>query len=157
VARSTRKTLAIGTALVALTSTGMGALVFVSGSAAQAPETFTVIARLDKANFIDTERDRFPPGDYSVARFGVMDETDTSRVGTEDLHCVTVFNRRDLCKLVYSIRGRGRLIVEGIFSQTGTEPSVLAVTGGTGDFAGVGGTARFESIPGAVRVTFEVT
>jgi hypothetical protein len=53
------------------------------------------------------------------------------------------FGQRQYCESAFHIGGRGTIILEGPWDPTELV-NRLAVTGGTGDLAGVGGIARFE-------------
>jgi hypothetical protein len=149
------KWLAAGSAVLVLLVLGMSALTFPGRSAAQVPETFTVTSTTQKLRFIDAPGR--PPGDYLVLRLVLRGETGSAIVGAEVDHCLFVFNQRQLCDSVFNINGRGRLIAEGIWNPVPGKTNVFAVTGGTGDFTGAGGTARFEDLGnGRIRITFDL-
>lgn len=74
------------------------------------------------------------------------------RVGTSAVTCqVTRFSQRMnsirlLCHATLSLRGKGDLIIHGkvVFRRGSNARPVLAVTGGTGDYAGASGTMTLD-------------
>jgi hypothetical protein len=116
-----------------------------------------VVASLEKVRAVDAPG-RSQVGDYAVLRLGLTQEGGSTRIGNEVDHCVVVGLRgRQLCTSAFLIRARGRLAAEGVWNPAPGTVNVFPITGGTGDFAGAGGTARFEDLgDGRVRITFEI-
>ena len=150
--------LAAASAVLVLLVTAVSVLTFPGRSGAQVPETFTVISALEKSRFVAPPKpNRGRVGGYDVLRQVLMDESLSAVVGAEVDHCLYVFNGRQLCNSAFNINGRGRLIAEGIWSAGPGGANTFAVTGGTGDFSGAEGTARFESFgDGHTEITFDL-
>ena len=157
-ARASRRGLAGGVALLATIAAGATALIFSGSSAAQAPETLVVVASPEKTHTVFAPG-RSPVGDYFILRFSLRDEGGSTRVGTEIDDCLIISRFLwQMCDSVFNIRGRGRLITKGVWDPDPTVTNVFAITGGTGDFTGAGGTATFADLgDGRVRITFEIT
>jgi hypothetical protein len=89
------------------------------------------------------EPDDFRPGDRYIFRSELKDAQDAV-VGHMYVDCSVQFGKRDSCSNVYDIPARGTLTAEGLIPVAELEVGgtwVLAITGGTGDFENVGGSA----------------
>ncbi len=95
-------------------------------------------------------------GDRFVFSDDLYREKGGEQVGTNVGECT--FLRRDTdarsvsiqCLATFSLDGKGQITVQGLITfvetQTTPEPLTVAVTGGTGDFAGVGGELTVEEV-----------
>lgn len=157
-ARTSQTRVAGGVAVLATIAVAAVALIFSGSSAAQAPETLVVVASLEKARAVPVAG-RSAVGDYFILRFSLREEGGSTRVGTEIDDCLIISRfLRQMCDSAFTIRGRGHLITKGLWDPNPAVTNVFAITGGTGDFTGAGGTATFEDLgDGRVRITFEIT
>jgi hypothetical protein len=79
-------------------------------------------------------------GDMLVFANAVFDAANTTQVGTDQGYCVrTIVGKSWECFWTLSLKG-GQITVEGPFLDQGD--SVLAVTGGTGRYAGARGSMK---------------
>jgi hypothetical protein len=151
---------------------GLGAAVLVvAGGAAAAPYAmasattsathFTVYAHAGTDRSIDVGRSGFSAGDYDVntSRLGMNGTT----VGWEVGDCVTARvgarTADQLCTFVLHLR-RGQLTATGVVrsGQQGPGTFTLPITGGTGRFAGAGGTLTVTATDGnVVPMTVDLT
>lgn len=102
-----------------------------------AAEQLTVIehAKSDATAHIGAKPDN--RGDVLTWTNDVFDATDKMKVGTDQGFCIRVaVGRAYECSWTTTLAG-GQIMVEGPFYDAGN--SVLAVTGGTGKYAGAGG------------------
>jgi hypothetical protein len=81
-----------------------------------------------------------------------------ARVGTIRWSCIAGADQH--CTVVYALKdagglGKGTVVVTGIFG--GFNGETLAVTGGTGDFVGAGGSATLSVTDGGFTSTIELT
>ena len=94
------------------------------------------------------EADDFRPGDRYIFRSELTDAKDVV-AGHLYVDCSVHFAKRDLCSQVYDIPARGTVTAEGLIPVSQLRVGgtwVLAVTGGTGEFENVGGTATVEIV-----------
>jgi hypothetical protein len=151
---------------------GLGAAVLVvAGGAAAAPYAmasattsathFTVYAHAGTDRSIDVGRSGFSAGDYEVdsGRLGMGGQT----VGYHDGDCVTVrvgaSSADQLCTFTLHLR-RGQLVASGVVrsGQQGPGTFALPITGGTGRFAGAGGTLTITAGNGpTIPMTVDLT
>jgi hypothetical protein len=122
-------------------------------SAVAANERLTVIAVL-KRDAASARLGR--PASTWVLVWRLRNEARTADVGRELDVCVFEFGQRQYCEAALHIARRGTIIVEGPWDASEV-PNRLAVTGGTGDFSGVGGIARFEPVDGSGPEKVKVT
>jgi hypothetical protein len=136
-------------------------------AASQETQTFT---RCEKNNrgfekFVNVGKRGLSAGDWSVASSPVFNPATGDRVGRTYLRFTIVkpIGRRDARSLVDGVvqLGRGKVSFYGTFKFSGFPQGVTTpITGGTGSFAGAGGTltARSGRCDGAAgtRLTFEV-
>jgi hypothetical protein len=90
--------------------------------------------------FVDVAPKGGSPGDYGVFRDAVFTR-DGVRVGTIDAQCIASYS--DQCDGSIRLTGRGQITFAGI-TPLGRDPDHYAITGGTGQFAGVGGELMIE-------------
>jgi hypothetical protein len=90
--------------------------------------------------FVDVAPKGDSPGDYGVFKDPVFSRGGV-RVGTIDVQCIAAYS--DQCSGSVRLPGRGQITFAGI-TPLGSDPDHFAVTGGTGHFAGVGGTLVIE-------------
>jgi len=86
--------------------------------------------------FVDVAPKGDSPGDYGVFKDPVFTSGGV-RIGTIDVQCIAAYS--DQCDGSVRLPGRGQITFAGI-TPLGSDPDHFAVTGGTGHFAGVGGT-----------------
>ncbi len=111
------------------------------GSVAQAERlmggqaTLNLIAHLvDFLNPQDVDPPGFSPGDVYLSGVKVFNEKRSQVVGTDAEHFEVGFDTYS-CQITIKLPGRGKIRADGAFF----EDNVIPVTGGTGEFAGVGG------------------
>ena len=85
--------------------------------------------------FVDVAPKGDSPGDYDVFKDPVL-TSGGLRIGTIDAQCIAAYS--DQCSGSIRIPGRGQITFAGI-TPLGVDPDHYAVTGGTGQFVGVGG------------------
>jgi len=85
--------------------------------------------------FVDVAPKGDSPGDYGVFK-DVIQTTGGVRIGTIDAQCIAAYSNQ--CSGSIRIPGRGQITFDGI-TPLGFELDHFAITGGTGEFAGVGG------------------
>jgi hypothetical protein len=124
-----------------------------SSAQVAANERLTVIAVL-KRDAASARLGR--PASTWVLVWRLRNEARTADVGRELDVCVFEFGQRQYCEAALHIARRGTIIVEGPWDASEV-PNRLAVTGGTGDFSGVGGIARFEPVDGSGPEKVKVT
>jgi len=94
------------------------------------------------------EADDFKPGDRYIFRSELTDAQDAV-AGHLFVDCSVHFAKKDSCSQVYEIATRGTVTAEGLVPVSQLKVGgtwVLAITGGTGDFENVGGTATVEIV-----------
>jgi hypothetical protein len=94
------------------------------------------------------EADDFRPGDRYIFRSELTDAQDVV-AGHLFVDCSVHFAKKDLCSQVYEIASRGTVTAEGLIPVSQLEVGgtwVFAVTGGTGEFENVRGTATVEIV-----------
>jgi hypothetical protein len=77
------------------------------------------------------------PGDYGVFRDPVTNPRSGKTLGTIDVQCIAAYS--DQCRGSISLDGRGQITFDGI-TPLNVDPDEFAITGGTGEFVGAGGT-----------------
>ena len=79
-------------------------------------------------------------GDLLVFANGVFDQANKVQLGTDQGYCVrTIVGKSWECIWTITLKG-GQITIEGPFMDAGD--SLLAVTGGTGDYAGAKGSMK---------------
>jgi hypothetical protein len=86
--------------------------------------------------FNDVGKKGDSPGDYGVFRDWLTDPGTGEVVGTVDVQCIAAY--ADQCSGSVRLNGKGQITFGGI-TPLGWDPDYYAVTGGTKDYAGVGG------------------
>lgn len=107
-----------------------------AGNVIRLTELFT-----DSFTFVDTGDAGDSIGDYGVFSDPVADTKSGRVVGRIDVQCIAAYV--DQCRGSISLDGRGQITFDGV-TPVDVDPDVFAVTGGTGRFAGVGGTMTVE-------------
>jgi hypothetical protein len=98
--------------------------------------TFHLVEQYSKRfTFVDVAPKGDSPGDYGVFKDPVLTKGGV-KIGTIDAQCLAAYS--DQCTGSIRIPGRGQITFSGI-SPLGVDPDHYAITGGTGQFAGVGG------------------
>ena len=91
-------------------------------------------------------------GDILTFTNEVFDQTDTSKVGSDQGYCVRMTVGESWECVWTTILSRGQLTVEGPFYDT--KDSVLAITGGTGRHANARGSMELKSRAGGTEFDF---
>jgi allene oxide cyclase len=91
-------------------------------------------------------------GDILTFTNEVFDQTDTSKVGSDQGYCVRMTVGESWECVWTTILSRGQLTVEGPFYDT--KDSVLAITGGTGKYANARGSMELKSRAGGTAFEF---
>jgi hypothetical protein len=90
----------------------------------------------------------FRPGDRYIFRSELRDAQDAI-AGHLFVDCSVQFAKKDSCSQVYEIIARGTVTAEGLIPVSQLKVGgtwVLAITGGTGEFENVGGSATVEIV-----------
>ena len=104
-------------------------------------KTFHLVEEFtNRFTFVDVAPKGDSPGDYGVFHDPIFSRGGM-RIGTIDAQCIAAY--ADQCRGSIRIPGRGQIIFDGI-SPLGVDPDHYAITGGTGQFAGVGGVLLIE-------------
>ena len=90
--------------------------------------------------FVDVGPKGDSPGDYGVFHDPIFSRGGM-RIGTIDAQCIAAY--ADQCRGSLRFPGRGQITFDGI-TPLGVDPDHYAITGGTGQFAGVGGVLLIE-------------
>ena len=94
------------------------------------------------------DADDFRPGDRYIFRSELTDAHD-SVAGHLFVDCSVHFAKKDSCSQIYEIPARGTVTAEGLIPVSQLKVGgtwVLAITGGTGEFENVGGSATVEIV-----------
>ncbi len=104
-------------------------------------KTFHLIEQFSgRYTFVDVAPKGDSPGDYGVFKDPVLTKGGV-RIGTIDAQCIAAYS--DQCSGSIRIPGRGQITFAGI-TPLGVDPDHYAITGGTGQFTGVGGVLLIE-------------
>jgi len=118
---------------------GVGALIIaVLASSAGAQTTLTLVEHATTDKVIDIGKQGDSPGDLLTFHNKVFDDADATVVGHDQGYCVRISPKMGSWECVYTMfLEDGQITVETPFYDTAD--SVGTVTGGTGTFAGAGG------------------
>lgn len=132
----------ISLTVAALLVSGGGLVAWATASPpATAATTLTVIEHGRKAAYSDLAQPGYSRGDLSTFHNQIYDETDTTRVGSDEGLCTVISTKRQSWECVTTIfleNGSSSITLANRFFET--EDSVGAVTGGTGTYDGAAGT-----------------
>ena len=110
---------------------------FGSGPAAAEMQSLKLVEHAETDTVTDTGEEEDSVGDILTFANPVFDEANENQVGTDNGWCVrTAVGSAWECFWTITLKG-GQITVEGPFLDAGN--SVLAVTGGTGAYAGAKG------------------
>jgi hypothetical protein len=115
---------------------------------AQTAMTITVVERAETDVVTDTGEEGDSVGDILTFANKIYDDKNEMEIGTDNGYCFrTVVGAAWECAWTLTLAD-GSITVQGPFNDTGD--SVLAITGGTGAYAGAGGamTLRFRNEAG---------
>lgn len=114
-----------------------------AAASASAGEVISVVEHADTDAVTDTGAKGDSAGDVLTFANPVFDKANKAQVGTDQGYCVrTVVGKAWECNWTMSLKD-GQITVEGPFLDTGD--SVLAITGGTGKYAGARGQMRLHA------------
>ena len=108
-------------------------------------QAITLIGEEVRSRFVDVGAEGFSPGDMIFFEERLYNESQTKVVGKSSLRCQAGV-RTFLCDATNRLEGRGKIVVSGAFF--GRHDNVLAVTGGTRKFKGVGGAFQVYGLRG---------
>jgi hypothetical protein len=140
---------------VPIAAVAIAAGAFATAGSAQSPATTTLHLVATTQKFVGVD----PPSTHPPRagdRYSTGDTITGDDTGIDRLTC-TVTSRRDaLCAAVAKL-SKGTLTAEGLvtFSQGGRV--VLAITGGTGSYAGASGTATVTDTPHSAKTDLQIT
>jgi hypothetical protein len=106
-----------------------------------------VIQVLDRTvadQFVDTGPADFSPGDYFVFEDQLLTPDGSQMIGILHGRCMVIFDEAQ-CDGTAALTGRGKLTFAGT-SPLSDRPFLLAITGGTREFAGASGQVRVAPI-----------
>ena len=114
-----------------------------AAASASAGEVISVVEHADTDAVTDTGAKGDSAGDVLTFANPVFDKANKAQVGTDQGYCVrTVVGKAWECNWTMSLKD-GQLTVEGPFLDAGD--SVLAITGGTGKYAGARGQMKLHA------------
>ena len=114
-----------------------------SGAAGHASSSITVVERAVTDTYVDVGPSGDSRGDLLTFANPVYDRTNSRQVGRDNGSCIrTAVGRAWECSWTTMLPG-GSLVVEGPFYDT--HDSVLAITGGTGDYSRARGEMRLHA------------
>lgn len=134
-------------------------------AAKERSSTLTVLTKTREARVVDLGPQGPTHGDMRVVNAPLYNESGKQRIGRLDLFCVVTDPADEPnekahmaeCTYTYTLPG-GEISVQGVNAYPKlSEPSprsVDAITGGTGNYAGVRGERRFETHGTKVIITF---
>ncbi len=109
----------------------------VRAAAAAAPDgarRLIVVGREDQFEEVDTGEPGLSPGDYVVFTERLRSRDGRRPLGYDTVRCTDIFERFR-CDATFTLRRRGNIEVAGTLTfPNGPGGSVLAITGGTGEF-----------------------
>jgi allene oxide cyclase len=124
--------------------TGILALALLAAAAsASAGEVISLVEHADTDAVTDTGAKGDSAGDVLTFANPVFDKANKTKVGTDQGYCVRILVGKSWeCMWTLSLKD-GQITVEGPFLDAGD--SVLAITGGTGKFAGARGQMKLHA------------
>ena len=121
-----------------------------SGAIAQTTETLSFIERGNRADGsptytnIDVEPPGASPGDMMIFQSDIVDSVTKKPVGQNSGWCVRTWKSKELSECTFTLTlADGQISVQGPADRHGE--TVLAVTGGTGKYAGARGELQLKS------------
>jgi hypothetical protein len=133
-------------------ATATGALLFASVGAGARTTVVHVVEHATTDATTDTGKKGDSAGDILTFANQVFDQTDKKQVGTDNGFCIrTVAGKAYECWWT-TFLAKGQITVEGPFYDAG--PSNLAITGGTGAYAGAHGWMELKSRAGGTKYDF---
>lgn len=135
--------IAAGLAVVAAMGSGVRAA---DAGAGAAPETIHVVEKVVESTLLDLGTSGPSQGDGLILRGRLFDEAG-EKVGADGQSCTqTSASGQFHCSLTLRLPG-GQIATQGLLRIAETSSvHTLAITGGTGEFAGVGGQIRLEQV-----------
>jgi len=118
-------------------------------------ETIAANARFTAFKYIDNGKRGESPGDEIVIRARL--KAGGSRIGYAVFVCTGTFSNLIQCDGTAKIGRRGKVAVQGAFTEMQQVHTSFAVTGGTGNFRNVRGTLEVEdTAPNTAAFTFRL-
>jgi hypothetical protein len=145
--------LAVGAALAVVS----GAIAASAGSRIPGPKTIKVVEHPKSDRYVDIGAPGDTTGDLLTFHDPVFDASDDHVVGHDQGWCTRIAPRRGTWECVWTtFLAGGQITVEGPFNDT--KDTVVAVTGGTGNFANVRGEMNLKALhDGRYAFTFHLT
>lgn len=141
--------------LPAVAAAVLGLAFFSPSASAKDKESFTLVERAANDVVTDTGAEGDSVGDILTFANEMFDESDKMKVGDDNGWCVrTAVGKAWECTFTVSLEG-GQISVEGPFYDSGD--SMMAVIGGTGKYAGVGGEMKLHARDGGAAYDFIFT
>lgn len=144
--------LAAFAAVIALLIAAVATAAGVTVAPTQAKESFTVIEHADSDTMADLGDEGDSIGDTLSFSNELYDESDSNVVGSSDGSCTrTKPGKTWHCTWTNTLQD-GSIVVSGPFYDEGD--STLAITGGTGDYAGASGEMELKARDGGAKYEF---
>jgi allene oxide cyclase len=150
-----RKGIIAGTTATLALAAGVGMWAFAAPGVAAPTTAITVVEHAVTDVEVDSDGDGGDStGDVLTFHNKVYDETDDHRVGRDQGQCIRIDVRRGTweCAWTTYLDG-GQITVEGPFNDA--EDTVLAITGGTGDYADARGSMQLSVHPSVTGSEYE--
>lgn len=139
-------------AVIALLVAGIATVTGFSVAQTQAKDSFTVIEHADSDTLADLGDEGDSIGDTLSFSNELYDDTDSNVVGSSDGSCTrTKPGKTWHCTWTNTLQD-GSIVVSGPFYDSGD--STLAITGGTGDYAGASGEMDLKARDGGAKYEF---
>ncbi len=135
----------LASAIALLGSVAGGITIALASGDITAPETIVLSAHTTKEAAVDVGKKGFGPGDQFLFQDALYDETGKTRMGSDQGHCTLAFRGWAICEVALFLTDRGEITGTGAVPAT-EEAFDFPLTGGTGDFENVRGSAHVEPI-----------
>jgi hypothetical protein len=146
---------AMGVVLVLGIAVGQFAYGASSASRIAEKETITANGRFTAFKYVDNGKRGESPGDEILFRARLR--AGGSRLGYAAIKCTVTFSNVLQCDATAKIGKRGKITVQGAFSETPQVHTSFAVTGGTGNFRNARGTLEVQDTgPNTSAFTFHL-
>jgi hypothetical protein len=143
-----RKPLFVGAVVLVVLATALTISFARTTRSVTQPMSFRVIEHANTDVVADVGKKGDSQGDIYSWYNPIYDATNTKQIGHDQGDCIRVSVRKGSweCRWLTYLRGRGAIMVEGAFFDSGD--STLAVTGGTQEFRNARGTMKLSARAG---------